>query len=228
MRGRETVRRGGRDDAPLCGCFAVDKIEFEFDGDDRLEAHRFQRRHRAGKRVARIGGCRRTVALEGFENDLRRRHIVPGGVRQRARDGEAGAIAVAFLPDKTRFEDVRAQHVERLDGAGKGTAVAISRRDFFGPQHLAARDAGGIGQEGLNLYYFGVGGEKIGRFLLRCARHRQTSALPHSADKASPKRETSLSTSACVVVGATRVMLWNGVTSTFRFRRKRWMARSTV
>ena len=92
MRRLETIGRGGGRRLAGERCFTIDEIEFKLNGDDGRQTLRSKAIDDAGERMTRVGRRGGAVALPGFHDELRGRHLMPGGVGERARDGVIGTI----------------------------------------------------------------------------------------------------------------------------------------
>ena len=129
--------------------------------------------------MAWVGDIGPAIEIVEAEQDLARGPRHPGCKLQGAGNGPGELVLIAPVPNQPCLLHILAGDVEAHDGAGQRAAFLIDPRESGGAQQLAARDARGIGHEGLGRFQIGIGLEE-GFDLpgLRAPRHEISPFLP--------------------------------------------------
>ena len=131
-------------------------------------------------------------------------------------------IAIALIPDQTRFMNIFAADIETEDRNRNVTTRFINRHQFMAANDLAPPDPVRVVQDNINRFDFRMRFEK--RFSFGNTRARGTGLghqdfpLAKRSDITSSNAAIRRSIWSCVVTGLTNIILWNGAIRQPRFK----------
>jgi hypothetical protein len=134
--------------APVASAFRIEQVELQLQRDDRRQPQIAEALQHIDEHMARVAVEGRPIVVVHRHLDLRDAFFAaPGHRHQRASDGQAAAIRVAFVKAEAGLLNGAAKDVECEHRTGQQKAAAIDLRQFVDRHALAARDSTQIGEQ---------------------------------------------------------------------------------